>query len=99
MWCRLTFVKFDPEKMDEGRKIFYDLHAPTVKKEKGNIDCYLMESVDEPGEGISFSSWETKEDGDAYEAKGTYKMLVGTIIHTHVREPKLKQYEVKTTKR
>jgi len=96
MWCRLTFVKFDPAKLEEGRKIFMEVHVPAVKKQKGNIDVYLMESASEPGEGISFTSWESKKDGDAYEKSGVYRELVNGIVHLHVRQPKLMEYEVKT---
>jgi heme-degrading monooxygenase HmoA len=80
--------------MDEGRRIYNEIVAPTAKKQKGNIDCFLLESVDEPGEGISYNSWKTKEDADAYETSGVYHELTSKIIHTMVRQPRLKQYKV-----
>jgi len=95
MWCRLTFVKFDPNKLDEGRRLFEEVGIPVIKTQKGNIDVLLLESANELGEAIALTSWETKEDADAYESSGTYRELVSKIIHTHVRQPMLKQYEVK----
>ncbi len=71
MWVRLTSVKIKPEKMDDCRGIMIEEIIPIVKAQKGNIDCCLLESVEERGDAISYSSWETKEDGDSYEASGT----------------------------
>ena len=95
MWVRLTFVKIKPEKLDECRRIMIDEIIPIVKAQKGNIDCCLLESVDEKGDAISYSSWESKEDGDAYEASGTYEEMVNMVRHTHVGPTTLKTYEDK----
>ncbi len=47
MWVRLTFVKIQPDKVDEARKVYYEELVPTVKAQKGNIDMFMMEPVDE----------------------------------------------------
>lgn len=96
MWCRLTFVKIHPEKIEELRRIFDEEVVPVVKKQKGNIEVFLAESAEVLGDGISFTSWETKQDADAYQASGTYKELVDKCIPTHISPPKLVEYEVKT---
>jgi heme-degrading monooxygenase HmoA len=95
MWVRLTFVKAKPEKMDEARKIYYEEIVPIVKKLKGNIDMFLLESADEEGEVISFLSWDSKEDGDAYESSGTYAEMLNKVKHAFAGPPTLKSYEVK----
>jgi quinol monooxygenase YgiN len=95
MWVRLTFAKIQPDKMDEFRKIYNGQIVPTVKAQKGNVDIFCLESVDEDGEWISFTSWDSKEDGDTYEASGTYKEMVGKVAHTFAEPPTLKSYEVK----
>lgn len=95
MWVRLTFVKVQPDKLDELRKIYYDEIVPTVQAQKGNVDIYLMESVSEDEEGISLTSWDSKENGDAYEASGTYPEMVNKVKHLFAGSPTLRSYEVK----
>jgi quinol monooxygenase YgiN len=95
MWVRLTLAKIQPDKMDEFRKIYNEEIVPTVKPQKGNVHIFLMESVDEVGDGISFSAWDSKEDGDTYEASGTYAEMVNKVKHLFVGPPTLKSYEVK----
>jgi len=95
MWVRLTFAKIQPDKMDEFRKIYNEEVVPIIKAQKGNVDVFMMESVDEEGEGISLTSWDSKEDGDRYEASGTYGELVNKVRHMFAGPPTLKSYEVK----
>ena len=67
MWVRLTFIKIQPDKVDEVRKIYYNEMVPTIKAQKGNVDIYLMEPVGEDEEFISLTSWDSKENGDSYD--------------------------------
>ena len=95
MWIRLIEVKIQPDKLDEARKIYNEEIMPTVKTQKGNVDMFLMESMDREGEMVSFTSWDSKEDGDAYEASGTYVEMVNKVKHTFAGMPTLWSYEVK----
>ena len=95
MWVRLTFVKIQPDKVDEVRKIYYNEIVPTVKAQKGNVDIYLMEPLGEDEEVISLTSWDSKENGDAYESSGTYPEMVNKVKHGFAASPTLKSYEVK----
>jgi heme-degrading monooxygenase HmoA len=95
MWVRLTFVKIQPDKLDEVRRIYYDDIVPTVKAQKGNIDIFLLEPVGEDEEFISLTSWDSKENGDAYETSGTYPEMVNKVKKGFAGPPTLKSYEVK----
>ena len=95
MWVRLTFVKIQPDKVDELRKVFYDEIVPTVKAQKGIIDVYLMEPINENEEFISLTSWDSKANGDTYEASGTYPEMVNKVKFGFAAPPTLKSYEVK----
>lgn len=95
MWVRLTFIKIQPDKVDEVRKIYYNEIVPTVKAQKGNVDIYLMEPVGEDEEFISLTSWDSKENGDSYETSGTYPEMVNKVKHGFAESPTLKSYEVK----
>ena len=94
MWVRLTFVKIQPNKVDELRKIYYEEIVPVVKAQKGNVDIFLLEPVAEEEEFISHNAWESKADGDTYEASGTYATMVDKVKHTFAGPPTLKSYEV-----
>lgn len=95
MWVRLTFVKVQLDKLDELRKDYYEELVPTVKAQKGNIDIFMLEPVDENDEFISFTSWDNKENGDAYESSGTYLEMVKKVKYGFAGPPTLKSYEVK----
>ena len=95
MWIRLIEVKVQPDKRDEIRKIYNEEIVPTMKAQKGNVDVFLMESMDREGQVISFTSWESQEDGDAYEASGTYVEMINKVKHTFAGTPTLWSYDVK----
>ena len=95
MWVRLTFVKLQPDKVDELRKIYYEEIVPTIKAQKGIVDIYLMEPIDKGEEFISITSWDNKTNGDTYEASGTYKEMVNKVTFGFAAPPTLKSYEVK----
>jgi len=92
---RLIEVKIQPDKLDDLRKIYNEQIVPTVKAQKGNIDIFLMESMDKEGEVISFTAWDSREDVDTYEASGTYVGMVNKVKHTFAGAPTLWSYEVK----
>ena len=95
MWIRLIEVNIKHDKLDEARKIYNEEIVPTIKTQQGNIDTFFMESKDRECVVISFTSWETQENGDAYERTGTYVKMVNKIKHTFAGMPTLWSYEVK----
>jgi len=95
MYVRIIEVRIQPDKLDEFRKIYNEEIAPAVKAQKGNIEVFLMESQDRPGQINSFTSWESQEDGDAYERSGTYVQMANKAKHTFVGMPTLWSYDVK----
>ena len=95
MWARLIEVKIDPHKMNEMRRIYNEELVPVVKAQKGNIDVFLMESVDRRGTVISVTFWESEEDGNAYEESKTYLKMVNKVKHTFTDTPTLWAYEIK----
>ena len=95
MWVRIIEMDIQRDKMDELRKIYNEEVVPVVRSRKGNIDVFMMESQDRPGQVMSFTSWESQEDGDAYERSGTYVKMVNKVKHTFVGTPTLWSYEVR----
>ena len=95
MWVRTIEIMIQLDKLDEARRIYNDEILPTVKAQKGNVDIFLMESLDREGMVISFTSWESQEDADAYEGSGTYVEMVNKVKHTFAGTPTLWSYEVR----
>ena len=56
---------------------------------------YLLEPIDENEEFISLTSWDSKANGDTYEASGTYPEMVNKVKFGFAAPPTLKSYEVK----
>ena len=94
MWVRLALAKIKPESVDEFRKIWNDEVRPIIEKQNGFVDAMFLEPVSEEDDFISCTLWESKENGDAYEASGTYKELVGKVVHTLAAPPVVKSYEI-----
>jgi len=92
MIVRLTFLNFFPEKIDELKKFYNEVAIPTVKSQKGNLDCRLLEPADPKDEYISMTVWDNQQDADVYQSTGVYKQLVDKIRHSFSKAPVLRVY-------
>jgi heme-degrading monooxygenase HmoA len=92
MIVRLTYLGFLPEKTEEAKKTYNEEIVAVVKKQKGNLDCRLLEPVDKTDDYISMTVWESKADADAYHGSGVYKELVEKVRNDYSKDPVLKVY-------
>ena len=92
MVVRLTYFNFLPGKIEELKKFYNDVAIPTVRKQKGNLDCRLLEPKDPKEEYISMTVWDDQANADAYQATGVYKQLVDQVRKFFAKEPVLKVY-------
>ena len=92
MIVRLTYLSFLPNNLVQAKQIYRDEVVPTVRKQKGNIDCRLLEPIDNADEYISMTTWETKADSDAYHSSGIYRDLVNKVKKDFAKDPVLKVY-------
>jgi heme-degrading monooxygenase HmoA len=92
MFARLTFCKFLPERFKEARKIYLEEVVPIIKKQRGNLNVFLLEPSDKSEDYISITQWKTKSDADAYESSGTYKRMVSKLDGFFTKQPVLKTY-------
>ena len=92
MIVRLTYFNFLPEKIDELKKFYNDVAIPTVKRQKGNLDCKLLEPADSKDEYISMTVWDNEEDANAYHSTGVYKQLVDQVRKFFTKESVLRVY-------
>jgi heme-degrading monooxygenase HmoA len=93
--ARMTYTKLDPSSVDEARD-FYNSEevSGAMRQQQGYRFNYLLESVDTPGEAISMTAWDSREDAEAYERSGVYQKLIGKFRQYFVEPPELKTYEV-----
>lgn len=94
MFVRLTYFGFKPDKLEELKKFYNEVAIPTLKQQKGNLDCRLLEPVDKKDDYISMTTWERQEDANAYQERGVYKKLVDQVRPFFSKEPVLRVYNV-----
>ncbi|OQP56880.1 hypothetical protein A3860_09865 [Niastella vici] len=92
MIVRLTFLSFLPQNIVQAKKVFEEEIVPVVRKQRGNIDCRLLEPIEKTDDYISMTTWETKADADAYNSSGIYRQLVEKVKKDFAKDPVLKVY-------
>ena len=95
MFLRLLKVNVKQDKLPEIRALDNSDEVDGVLKGvKGFRFRYLLESVENPGEIISITGWDSKADGDAYEQSGSYNDIKDKFSKWFTSTPELKTYEV-----
>ena len=92
MIVRLTFLSFLPQNIVQAKKVFEEEIVPVVRRQRGNIDCRLLEPIEKTDDYISMTTWETKADADAYNSSGIYNDLVEKVRKDFAKDPVLKMY-------
>ena len=92
MIVRLTYLSFLPQNLAQAKRVYGEQVIPVVKKQKGNLDCRLLEPIEKTDDYISMTTWETKADADAYHSSGTYRDLVEKVKKDFAKDPVLKVY-------
>ncbi len=96
MFVRMTFTKSDPASAEAARTLYNsDEVSGVLGRQRGHRFHYLLESVDDPGEGVSVTAWDSREDAEAYERSGAYEELVAKFGHFHTEPARLRSYEVR----
>ena len=97
MFVRMTFTKIDPASAEAAvRALYYrDEIRGVLARQKGHRFHHLLESVDVPGEGVSVTAWDSREDAEVYERSGAYEELVAKFRHFYTGPERLASYEVR----
>ena len=98
MFARLTFISIRSEKKEELRKIYNQEILPVVKTQRGNVGAWLLEPTNHDDDFISLTEWISEADASAYEASGTYGMLVDKVKGLATQKTVLKNYNIAETK-
>lgn len=96
MLIRMTFLSFLPEKINKAKNYYKTEVVPVVKKQKGNIDCMLLDPVREGDEYVSMTIWDNEEDAGAYHNSGLYRKLVDQLKDSFAKEPVLRVYSTES---
>ena len=95
MWVRLTTIKMDPANVEAARALYNSEQVSgVIRAQEGYRFHHLLESVDNPGESLSITGWDSKANSDAYEQSGTYATLVGQFEEFFTGSPELRSYEI-----
>jgi heme-degrading monooxygenase HmoA len=96
MFVRMTFTQSDPASAEAARALYNsDEVSGVLDRQRGHRFHYLLESVDAPGEGVSVTAWDSREDAEAYERSGAYEELVAKFGQFHTEPARLRSYEVR----
>lgn len=93
MIARVTSVSVQPDKVAEVTRIYNESILPAVKAARGNRGVFLLIDA-ATGKGLSFTSWESQADGEAYDASGSYREQVAKVAAFFSAPPSLATYEV-----
>ena len=94
MWIRLGSFAVVPGKVGELRVTYNRECVPVVRAAAGNVDCYLMESVDDAERCVVCTIWESEAAAAAYDASGTAQAMVGKVRAFFAGPPTLASYRV-----
>jgi heme-degrading monooxygenase HmoA len=95
-FVRMTFTKSDPACVEAARALYNSGDVSGVlERQKGHRFHHLLESADVPGEGVSVTAWDSREDAEAYEQSGAYEDLVARFRHFYTGPARLGSYEVR----
>lgn len=97
VFVRMTFTKSDPDSLEAVRASYYrdEIWGVLERQEGHRFHHHLLESVDVPGEGVSVSAWDGREDAEAYERSGAYDELVAKFGNFYTGPARLASYEVR----
>lgn len=94
MWIRLGSFQVVAGRLAELRAVYERDCAPIVKAASGNLDCYLMESADDPERCVVCTIWRTEADARAYDESGTAQAMVAKVRPFFAGPPSLASYRV-----
>ncbi len=93
MIVRLFHFAVSPDKVEAIKKFHNAEAMPVVRSQKGNLDCKLLEPVNKDDDYISMTTWDNRENADAYQNAGVYKKLVERARPLFKSDPVLKVYK------
>jgi heme-degrading monooxygenase HmoA len=76
MYMRFVQVRVKPENMPDHHRMYEEEVLPRLQKVPGCVFATLIESEQHPGECISMTLWESREQAERYEKSGLFNELL-----------------------
>ncbi len=73
MYMRFVQVRVKPDNMPEHHRMYEEEVLPRLEKVPGCLFATLIESEQHPGECISLTLWENRNQAESYEKSGLFK--------------------------
>lgn len=93
MFARTTRLQLQPGKMDEFKRVFQDVIAPTLQRQPGFCSITLL--TDDANDRIfSLTQWASEADLITIQANGVNQELLGAVRHLAAEPPVQESYAV-----
>ena len=92
MFVRLTYFLLNPDKTEEGKRIYNEEIAPVIRQQPGNENAMLLEPLNKDDEFISCTIWKSQADTSAFESSAIYREVFGKIKVVTATPPQQKYY-------
>lgn len=76
MFMRTVHLRLDPNRLLELRQMYPAVIIAELSHTPGCLYAGLLQSVDQPDDGISLTLWNSAADAEAYEKTGAYRRLL-----------------------
>lgn len=90
---RLIHVKVGPDQKDEAERIWKEECGPLMSDCPGCISEQLLKCIDEEGEYISYSEWESAEAIEEYRKSDAHERIVAHARNLQGARAEVKRYE------
>ena len=95
MLARVAWGKVKPGSWDAYERVYREEILPTSRNVKGLHFRELLQSTEDPNEGISLTLWESREDMEAYERSDVYQRFLSKVTDFYVGEYWIKHFDVR----
>lgn len=96
MVCRIFWGKLRLGKWAEYERYYNDVVVPATANMPGFRGRQLLQSSENPDEGVSLTFWETKQDMEQYVASQARANMVKGAENLYTGEYWVKDFEVKS---
>jgi heme-degrading monooxygenase HmoA len=73
---RLLHVKVSPDAMKEAERVWKEDCAPLMIKQPGCLSEKLLKCLDDPGDYVSYSEWESDEAIETYRKSKDHDVIM-----------------------
>ena len=96
MFTRIVEITIRPESRDTVVNLLNNEVLPTLRSQKGFVDCIGVTGTDNSNHLVSISFWKTRQDADSYH-QNTYPRLQN-LLNPHITHPpSIRTFDVVTS--